>query len=89
MERANCNCRPTLRFDSVHVAALYAELGDERADDLFRKLKANGVKIVPGNSVVGAPHAEAGQHLTLADSIVFINAGRIRGIEKMDKRVSS
>ncbi|MFN2494024.1 MAG: iron ABC transporter substrate-binding protein, partial [Pyrinomonadaceae bacterium] len=35
-----------------HVAALFAEVGDERAEEFFRKLKANGVKIVPGNSVV-------------------------------------
>ena len=28
------------------------KLGDERADDYFRKLKANDVKIVDGNSVV-------------------------------------
>src|SRR4030095_3458971 len=26
--------------------------GNDRADEFFRKLKANGVKIVPGNSVV-------------------------------------
>ena len=43
---------PRFGSTSFHVAALYAEVGDERADDFFRKLKANGVKIVPGNSVV-------------------------------------
>jgi iron(III) transport system substrate-binding protein len=43
---------PRFGSTSFHVAALYAELGDERADDFFRKLKANGVKVVPGNSVV-------------------------------------
>jgi iron(III) transport system substrate-binding protein len=37
---------------SFHVAALYAAFGDERADEFFRKLKANGVKIVSANSVV-------------------------------------
>lgn len=42
------------RFGSMsfHVAALYVMLGDEKADDFFRRLKANGVKIVSGNSVV-------------------------------------
>lgn len=42
------------RFGSTafHAAALYAELGDEAADEFFRKLKANDVKIVPSNSVV-------------------------------------
>jgi len=43
---------PRFGSTSFHVAALYAELGDEQADEFFRKLKVNGVKIVPGNSVV-------------------------------------
>lgn len=43
---------PRFGSTSFHVAALYAEVGDERADDFFRQLKTNGVKIVPGNSVV-------------------------------------
>jgi iron(III) transport system substrate-binding protein len=42
------------RFGSMsfHVAALYAELGDQHADEFFRKLKANDVHIVAANSVV-------------------------------------
>jgi iron(III) transport system substrate-binding protein len=43
---------PRFGSTSFHVAAVYAELGDEKADEFFRKLKANDVKIVPGNSVV-------------------------------------
>jgi iron(III) transport system substrate-binding protein len=43
---------PRFGSTSFHVAALYAELGDERADEYFRRLKANGVKVVDGNSVV-------------------------------------
>jgi iron(III) transport system substrate-binding protein len=43
---------PRFGSTSFHVAALYAEVGDERAEEFFRKLKTNGVKIVPGNSVV-------------------------------------
>lgn len=43
---------PRFGSTSFHVAALYAELGDARADEFFRKLKANDVKIVDGNSVV-------------------------------------
>jgi iron(III) transport system substrate-binding protein len=43
---------PRFGSTSFHVAALYADLGDEKADEFFRKLKANGVKIAPGNSVV-------------------------------------
>jgi iron(III) transport system substrate-binding protein len=43
---------PRFGSTSFHVAALYIELGDEKADDFFRKLKANDVKVVDGNSVV-------------------------------------
>jgi iron(III) transport system substrate-binding protein len=43
---------PRFGSTSFHVAALYAEVGDDRADDYFRRLKANDVKIVDGNSVV-------------------------------------
>lgn len=43
---------PRFGSTSFHVAALYAALGDERADEYFRRLKANDVKIVDGNSVV-------------------------------------
>ncbi|HUS09639.1 MAG TPA: extracellular solute-binding protein [Pyrinomonadaceae bacterium] len=43
---------PRFGSTSFHVAALYAELGDERADEFFRKLKANNVRVVSSNSVV-------------------------------------
>jgi iron(III) transport system substrate-binding protein len=43
---------PRFGSTSFHVAALYVTLGDEKADDFFRRLKTNGVKIVSGNSVV-------------------------------------
>jgi iron(III) transport system substrate-binding protein len=43
---------PRFGSTSFHVAALYAAAGDERKDAFFRQLKANGVKIVDGNSVV-------------------------------------
>jgi iron(III) transport system substrate-binding protein len=43
---------PRFGSTSFHVAALYAVLGDEKADDFFRRLKANGVRVVDGNSVV-------------------------------------
>ena len=35
-----------------HVSALYTLLGDEKADTFFRQLKANGVTLVGGNSIV-------------------------------------
>ena len=43
---------PRFGSTSFHVAALYALAGDEKTDDFFRRLKANGVRIVDGNSVV-------------------------------------
>lgn len=43
---------PRFGTTSFHVAAIYAELGDDRADEFFRRLKANDVKIVAANSVV-------------------------------------
>jgi iron(III) transport system substrate-binding protein len=43
---------PRFGSTSFHVAALYALAGDEKMDEFFRRLKANGVRVVPGNSVV-------------------------------------
>ncbi|MGH9324011.1 MAG: extracellular solute-binding protein [Vicinamibacteria bacterium] len=43
---------PRFGSTSFHVAALYAVAGDERMDDFFRRLEANDVRIVDGNSVV-------------------------------------
>ena len=43
---------PRFGSTSFHVAALYAELGDAKADDLFRRLRANNIRVVDGNSTV-------------------------------------
>jgi iron(III) transport system substrate-binding protein len=43
---------PRFGSTSFHVAALYALAGDEKMDDFFRRLQANGVRVVDGNSVV-------------------------------------
>lgn len=43
---------PRFGSTSFHVAALYALAGDEKMDDFFRRLAANGVRVVDGNSVV-------------------------------------
>jgi iron(III) transport system substrate-binding protein len=43
---------PRFGSTSFHVAAMYALVGDEKMDDFFRRLKANGVRIVDGNSIV-------------------------------------
>ena len=43
---------PRFGSTSFHVAALYALAGDDKMDDFFRRLKANGVRVVDGNSIV-------------------------------------
>ncbi len=43
---------PRFGSTSFHVAALYALAGNEKMDDFFRRLKANLVRVVDGNSVV-------------------------------------
>jgi iron(III) transport system substrate-binding protein len=59
---------PRFGSTSFHVAAIYAELGDERADEFFRKLKANDVKIVSSNSVVRDMVARGEVKLGLTDT---------------------
>jgi iron(III) transport system substrate-binding protein len=43
---------PRFGSTSFHVAALYALAGDDKMDTFFKRLKANDVRIVDGNSVV-------------------------------------
>lgn len=43
---------PRFGSTSFHVTALYALAGDEKMDAFFKRLKANDVRIVDGNSVV-------------------------------------
>jgi len=43
---------PLFGTTATHMAALYEAMGEERAEELFRSLKANGVRIMEGNSVV-------------------------------------
>ena len=59
---------PRFGSTSFHVAALYAQLGDARADAFFTQLKANGVRIVDGNSVVRDLVAKGEIKVGLTDS---------------------
>ena len=80
---------PRFGSTSFHVAALYVALGDEKADDFFRRLKANGVKIVAGNSVVRdmVVRGEAKIGLTDTDDVnVAIENGAPIGMVMPDKR---
>ena len=79
---------PRFGSTSFHVAALYAVLGDEKADDFFRRLKANGVKVVDGNSVVRdmVVRGEVKVGLTDTDDVnVALEAGEPIGMVLPDR----
>lgn len=50
--------RPTAGTTGSHVAALYVGLGEKQADAFFRALRANGVKLLGGNSIVAQEVAQ-------------------------------
>jgi iron(III) transport system substrate-binding protein len=69
---------PRFGSTSFHAAALYAMAGDDRMDAFFRRLKANGVRIVDGNSAVRdlVARGEVKVGLTDTDDVnVAIEAG--------------
>jgi iron(III) transport system substrate-binding protein len=79
---------PRFGSTSFHVAALYAIAGDEKMDDFFRRLKANGVRIVDGNSVVRdlVARGEVKVGLTDTDDVnVAIEDGQPVGMVLPDK----
>jgi iron(III) transport system substrate-binding protein len=79
---------PRFGSTSFHVAALYAIAGDEKMDDFFRRLKANGVRIVDGNSVVRdlVARGEVKVGLTDTDDVnVAIENGQPVGMVLPDK----
>jgi iron(III) transport system substrate-binding protein len=79
---------PRFGSTSFHVAALYALAGDDKMDDFFRRLKANGVRIVEGNSVVRdlVARGEVKTGLTDTDDVnVAIENGQPVGMVLPDK----
>lgn len=79
---------PRFGSTSFHVAALYAILGDQKADDFFRRLKANGVRVVDGNSVVRdmVVRGEVKVGLTDTDDVnVALEAGQPIGMVLPDR----
>jgi iron(III) transport system substrate-binding protein len=79
---------PRFGSTSFHVAALYALAGDDKMDDFFRRLKANGVRIVGGNSVVRdlVARGEVKTGLTDTDDVnVAIENGQPVGMVLPDK----
>jgi len=79
---------PRFGSTSFHVAALYALVGDEKMDDFFRRLKANRVQVVGGNSVVRdlVARSEASVGLTDTDDVnVAIESGQPVGMVLPDE----
>ena len=79
---------PRFGSTSFHVAALYAVLGDAKADDFFRRLKANAVRVVDGNSVVRdmVVRGEVKVGLTDTDDVnVALEAGQPIGMVLPDR----
>jgi iron(III) transport system substrate-binding protein len=79
---------PRFGSTSFHVAALYAIAGDAKMDDFFRRLKANGVRVVDGNSVVRdlVARGEVKVGLTDTDDVnVAIEDGQPVGMVLPDK----
>jgi iron(III) transport system substrate-binding protein len=69
---------PRFGSTSFHVAALYTQAGDAKMDDFFRRLRANRVRIVDGNSAVRdlVARGEVKVGLTDTDDVnVAIEAG--------------
>lgn len=67
--------RPTAGSFGGHVAALYVAWGDERADDFFRKLRANGCVVLGSNSAVAKQAADGNILLGLTDNDDVANVG--------------
>jgi iron(III) transport system substrate-binding protein len=79
---------PRFGSTSFHVAALYAAMGDAKADELFRRLKANDVRIVDGNSAVRdqVVRGEVKVGLTDTDDVnVALEAGQAIAMVLPDK----
>ena len=79
---------PRFGSTSFHVAALYAQLGDAKADDFFRRLKANQVRVVDSNSTVRdlVVRGEVKVGLTDTDDVnVAVESGAPVGMVLPDK----
>lgn len=81
--------KPLFGTTATHAACLFATLGDRKAKEFFRKLKANGVLVMSGNKQV-AQAAGAGQiafGLTdTDDAIGELEQGRRVAIVYPDRR---
>lgn len=60
--------RPTAGTTGGHVAALYVLWGERKADEYFRALRANGVKLLGGNAVVAEQVGRGTMQVGLTDN---------------------
>ena len=70
---------PAFGTTGGHVAALYVQLGQDNARALFRRLRANDLKLVGGNSVVADQVAKGALAAGLTDNDDVAAAGRAGG----------
>lgn len=60
--------RPLWGTTFTHAAALFQALGPEKAKEFFQKLKANGVKVAPGNAMARNLVADGEAAVCLTDT---------------------
>ena len=71
--------KPLFGTTATHAVCLFEAVGDERATDFFRRLKANDVQIVPGNKQVAAGVAEGKFAVGVTDTddaVIEVLAGK-------------
>jgi iron(III) transport system substrate-binding protein len=81
--------KPLFGTTATHAACLFAHLGDEKAKDFFRRLKANGVQILSGNKQVALAAAAGGIAFGLTDTddaIIELEKGLPVAIVYPDRR---
>ncbi len=60
--------KPLFGTTATHAACLFESLGEEKATDFFRRLKANDVQVVPGNKQVAVGVAEGRYAVGVTDT---------------------
>lgn len=78
--RGMAMARPAVGTTAGHVAALYLAMGDDQADDLFRRLRSGGVKLLGGNGPVAEAVARGEFAYGLTDNDDVEN---VRGISRI------
>ena len=72
VEGSGCYSNPLFGTTSIHMAALFIILGDEKARKFLNDLKANGVKIVSSNSEVRRARCRGEVKVGITDTDVLM-----------------